>query len=121
MELFASEVKARRLSVDTIPGPGAFNFAFGHLYEWVSDFGRSTVRPLMLWLVVQAFSFAIYASTAVDWADSHRMPGALSTRVSMSLAALSRPCLSGSSTVSNEALYLTLARGTVVGPSPTTG
>jgi hypothetical protein len=56
MRFFADEVRSRRWGEDK---PWRPNFWFGLLYDFFSDFGRSTLRPLFWW-IVSTLSFAVY-------------------------------------------------------------
>ena len=55
LEFFQNELKARRWSTDH---PWHAVFWFGLFYGWLSDFGRSIVRPLVWW-VASALAFAL--------------------------------------------------------------
>ena len=46
LAFFKGEVKARRWCADK---PWQATFWFGVLYQWLSDFGRSLIRPLLWW------------------------------------------------------------------------
>ncbi len=85
-EFFAQEFRCRRFWLDKPFGRGAARFWFGWVYGGVSDFGRSLVRPFLLW-ILSILVFAIYffaEGTGAGW-----------TR-----------CVVGSSDPISEALYL---------------
>jgi hypothetical protein len=48
-EFFAQELRSRRFWHDTPGGRGFARFWMGWLYGGISDFGRSIVRPMVLW------------------------------------------------------------------------
>jgi hypothetical protein len=85
-EFFAQELRCRRFWLDKPFGRGAARFWFGWLYGGVSDFGRSLVRPFLLWLL-SIVVFAIYFFA--------QGPGTAWTK-----------CAVGSSDPISEALYL---------------
>lgn len=58
-EFFAQEVRASRFWWDKPFGRGGAKFWLGWLYGGVSDFGRSMLRPMVLW-VAAIFLFALY-------------------------------------------------------------
>jgi hypothetical protein len=58
-EFFAQELRCRRFWHDKPLGKGLARFWIGYLYGGVSDFGRSIVRPMVLWLAsVLVFTLA---------------------------------------------------------------
>lgn len=54
---FKGEVTARRGSIDK---PWHALFWFGAFYQWLSDFGRSLMRPLLWWIVITAGFACLY-------------------------------------------------------------
>lgn len=62
LEFFKNEMKTRRWSTDR---PWHAVFWFGLFYGWISDFGRSIVRPVVWW-TASAYVFALlYLGAAV--------------------------------------------------------
>ncbi len=56
-EFFAQELRCRRFWYDHPIGAGMSRFWFGVLYSVTSNFGRSVIRPLVLWMItVLSFS-----------------------------------------------------------------
>ncbi len=49
---FVDEMKARRFWYEMPFGKGATNFWIGYLYGCISDWGRSIIRPLFIWLLI---------------------------------------------------------------------
>jgi hypothetical protein len=85
-EFFAQELRCRRFWLDKPFGRGAARFWFGWVYGGVSDFGRSLIRPFLLWLL-SIVMFAVYffaQGTGAAWTK----------------------CVVGSSDPISEALYL---------------
>ena len=83
LEFFQNELKTRRWSTDR---PWHAVFWFGLFYGWLSDFGRSIVRPLFWWAASalssrrSIWSAAVAlgsASTAWSWAGRSLAGGAL--------------------------------------------
>jgi hypothetical protein len=59
-EFFAQELRCRRFWHDTPFGKGLARFWIGYAYGGVSDFGRSIVRPMVLWLGTILFFTLLY-------------------------------------------------------------
>jgi uncharacterized protein YjbI with pentapeptide repeats len=59
-EFFAQELRCRRFWHDRPLGRGLARFWIGWLYGGISDFGRSIVRPLTLWVVTVLVFSLIY-------------------------------------------------------------
>ena len=77
LQTFKGEIMARRGTVDTWVHP---RFWAGYLYEILSDFGISILRPLT-WLLLSLFFFAgVYASQgpASSWAPDVDDPSCIS-------------------------------------------
>jgi hypothetical protein len=67
MEFFAQEQRTRRFWHDKPFGTGAGRFWFGLLYDKLSNYGRSFVRPFIGWLAT-VFAFAVlFVSTGNGW------------------------------------------------------
>lgn len=63
----ADEIAARRFWVDEPVGRNASRFWLGWLYQFVSDYGRSILRPLIgLFAVVATFAALFYAGAQPD-------------------------------------------------------
>ena len=85
-EFFAQEIRCRRFWLDNPLGLGAARFWFGWVYGGASDFGRSLIRPFLLWLL-SIVLFSVYFFTlgsGTSWTK----------------------CVVGSSDPISEALYL---------------
>ncbi len=83
-EFFAQELRCRRFWLDKPFGRGAARFWFGWAYGGVSDFGRSLIRPFLLWLS-SIFVFAIYYLGEGSRAAWTRCAGGSSDPISESL------------------------------------
>jgi len=85
-EFFAQEIRCRRFWLDNPLGRGAARFWFGWIYGGVSDFGRSLIRPFLLWFSsIVLFSVYFFAlGSGASWTK----------------------CAIGSSDPISEALYL---------------
>lgn len=73
---FRGEVRSRRLAIDK---PWHAAFWLGALYDMLSDFGRSIMRPFYFWLLSTATFAAIYLANSgklADYAASCAKPGA---------------------------------------------
>jgi hypothetical protein len=102
-EFFAQEFRCRRFWVDKPFGQGAGRFWLGWHYGGVANFGRSMIRPFMLWLA-SIFVFALYYLSQRGGAAS----GQAWTPVSQWFGGLlnGKACVAGSSDPLSEALYL---------------
>lgn len=76
LNLFAQELRARRYWQDKPFGKGFDRFYFGFIYQWLSDFGRSILRPILFWiagvgvLLALVLTNSLSKSCAVDWAKT---------------------------------------------------
>ena len=74
LELFAREVRSRRNVVDKCFGKGAGIYWWGLIYDLISNFGRSFVRPMLLWafstFVIFPLIYVIYASGGCNLGDA---------------------------------------------------
>jgi hypothetical protein len=104
MELFASEMRARRFWLDKPLGSGSGRFWLGWLYEGLSDFGRSIWRPFVIWAVIQILAALVFFVIFIV-----RMAPDAEGRLS------SLPCISGDGAPLAEAALLSLSNGTVIG------
>ncbi len=84
-EFFAQEFRCRRFWLDKPFGRGVARFWLGWIYGGVANFGRSLIRPFLLWLF-SIFAFAVYfvaqrgrgaASATCDAGSSDRFSEAL--------------------------------------------
>ena len=67
-EFFAQELRCRRFWHDRHLGRGMSRFWFGLLYGVMSNFGRSVIRPLVLWvLTVLGFSLVYLGLRRADY------------------------------------------------------
>lgn len=67
-EFFAQELRCRRFWHDRPLGSGMSRFWFGLLYASTSNFGRSVIRPLLLWaLTVFGFSLIYLGLRKADY------------------------------------------------------
>ncbi len=101
---------------DWLPRRNVLQFYFGWLYQIFSDFGRSTVRPVLIWLLlVLGFAVANLSAhfAAADRVLSPAYPVDIADWAARGAPALA--CVRGAGDPLAEALYLSLGRGLVVG------
>jgi uncharacterized protein YjbI with pentapeptide repeats len=105
-EFFAQELRCRRFWHDKPFGGGIARFWLGWLYGGIANFGRSLLRPCLLWLVLVLF-FAIYffAQQGSAW-NVHQPPASPAGLLRTLLSGGGLPCVSGDSSRIGEALYL---------------
>jgi len=94
VEFFAEELKSRRLMVYTPRDP---NWWLSFLFDELSDYGRSIVRPLMYWLGVVMLSAVHYIAMATPLAPDR-----------------TTECLAGAGSQVNTAYQLAFAKGLLV-------
>ncbi|MBI4725598.1 MAG: pentapeptide repeat-containing protein, partial [Rhodomicrobium sp.] len=102
-EFFAQELRCGRFWHDKPFGHGVARFWLGWLYGGVANYGRSLLRPALLWLLsIFLFAFYFLAQRGTGW--SVQPPSNLGQRLTGLFA--DAPCVSGSSNPIGEALYL---------------
>jgi len=94
VDFFAEELKTRRLMVYRPSDP---NWWLSFLFEELSDYGRSIVRPLMYWLGVVMLSAVHYIAMATPLAPDR-----------------TTECLAGAGSQVNTAYQLAFAKGLLV-------
>ncbi len=94
VEFFAEELKSRRLMVYTPRDP---NWWLSFLFDELSDYGRSIVRPLMYWLGVVMLSAVHYIAMATPLNPNRETE-----------------CLAGAGSQVNTAYQLAVAKGLLV-------
>jgi hypothetical protein len=105
-EFFAQELRCRRFWHDKPFGQGKARFWLGWLYGGVANFGRSLLRPFLLW-ILSIFVFAAYflAQKGSAW-NVHQPPSTLGEWLGSVTEGDAFPCISGESSRVGEALYL---------------
>lgn len=76
-DFFAQELRCRRFWHDKPLGGGMSRFWFGWLYSAISNFGRSIVRPVLLWgLTVLCFSLIYLGMRRAEYFTATTQPAA---------------------------------------------
>jgi hypothetical protein len=106
-EFFAQELRCRRFWHDKPFGGGVARFWLGWLYGGVANFGRSLLRPLMLWFAsIFIFTLLYLSEQGSEW-NVHKPPSSLGEWFTgLVMGGEKLPCVSGSSSRAGEALYL---------------
>jgi uncharacterized protein YjbI with pentapeptide repeats len=86
---------------DPICWPGGGRYWFGFFYQWLSDFGRSTLRPFLCWLIVTGLSALFY----FNYSPPQNLDSRSHTTVGI-VAPICDPAM--------DALYLSIHNGLVV-------
>ncbi|MGO9546563.1 MAG: pentapeptide repeat-containing protein [Rhodomicrobium sp.] len=104
-EFFAQELRCRRFWHDKPSGPGIARFWLGWIYGGVANYGRSLLRPFMLWLLsVFVFAFYYLSQRGSEW-NVNQPPSDIGQWLGSLISAERFPCVSGSSNRIGEALY----------------
>jgi hypothetical protein len=105
-EFFAQELRCRRFWHDKPFGRGVTRFWLGWFYGGVANFGRSLLRPIMVWLFsIFVFSFYYLSQRGVR-APDRLASGFFEQAFGGLLLNEKAPCIAGSSSPIGEALYL---------------
>ncbi len=105
LEFFAQELRCRRFWYDKPFGEGLARFWLGWLYGGMANYGRSLLRPAIIW-VFSIFLFAFYYLAARGGGWSATQPFPVGQRLLALLVGEKASCASGNSSPIGEALYL---------------
>lgn len=105
-EFFAQELRCRQFWHDTPIGPGMGRFWLGWIYGGVANFGRSMVRPLIIWLATIAVFALIFLVQRGPSGLTSPPANVLQPQLSGMLTVEKLSCVSGSSDRIGEAIYL---------------
>jgi hypothetical protein len=114
-EFFAQELRCRRFWHDKPFGKGVARFWLGWFYGGVANFGRSLLRPVILWLLLIAAFSAYYLAQRPSAVAKQAWGAAAHSAAQASFSqhifggffpAESAPCVAANSDPVGEALYL---------------